>query len=193
MPFYPDKVNAIAASPQNAGTVDNPSASGKALNFDCGCIVAFEIAEHDGIISDIKFRSSGCGYMVASADSLGQTIKGQALAQIHLPDETELRHTILDREHIEYRAKCISSACAAIRTAFADLRAKRVREFTGESPLVCSCFGVDETTIVQQIESKGLQTVEQVTSEVRAGGGCGSCRMLIQEMLDAQTGCGLML
>ena len=193
MPIYPDKVNAIAASPENAGRVEQPSASGKALNFDCGSVVAFEIAERDGIILDIKFASSGCGYMVAAGECVARSLKSRALSQIQVPDDKELSADLLAPLPAHQRANCISAALTAIQAAFADLRAKRVREFTGDSPLVCSCFGVDEATIEQQIRSKALQTVGQVTSETRAGGGCGSCGMLIQEMLDAESRDGTML
>jgi NAD(P)H-nitrite reductase large subunit len=43
---------------------------------------------------------------------------------------------------------------------------------------------VTETTIERLINERSLQTVEEVTRACNAGGGCGSCRPIIQEMLD---------
>jgi NAD(P)H-nitrite reductase large subunit len=58
------------------------------------------------------------------------------------------------------------------------------RSFRGEKALVCTCFGVTEETIDEALQISAVQTVEDVTSLCRAGGGCGACTMMIQEMLD---------
>jgi NifU-like protein len=59
-------------------------------------------------------------------------------------------------------------------------------EWGGEEALICTCFFVSERTIEREILSRGLQTVSDVTRVCSAGGGCGSCHQLIQEILDTQ-------
>jgi NAD(P)H-nitrite reductase large subunit len=51
--------------------------------------------------------------------------------------------------------------------------------------LICTCFFVSEQTIEHEIKSRGLTTVREVTAACSAGGGCGSCRQLIVEILDS--------
>jgi NifU-like protein len=82
------------------------------------------------------------------------------------------------------RRQCAGVVFEALHKALAEYRTLRLREFKGEEALICTCFGVSEETIVSVIESKGLSDVSQVADVCRAGSGCGSCRMLIQELID---------
>jgi NifU-like protein len=189
MPIYPDRVNAIAMSSRYAGRLGDPSATGRGVNFECGSGVTFEIVERDGTIVDIKFTTNGCGFMVAASECLADRTKGRELREIGLQDDGRLDEEL----GAQGRKECIDAAGTALRAAFAELRAARVREFRGESALICSCFGVDELSIEESIRHNGLRTVEEVSDTTRAGGGCGSCRMVIQEMLDAEAGRGDML
>jgi NifU-like protein len=83
------------------------------------------------------------------------------------------------------RRQCADIAIEALHAAFAHLRSRRIEEFTGEKALICTCFGVSEETIETNIRVRHLKTVDDVADACNAGSGCGSCRMLIDEMLDA--------
>ncbi|WP_198361699.1 nitrate reductase [Herbaspirillum sp. meg3] len=50
-------------------------------------------------------------------------------------------------------------------------------------PTVCSCFGVGRNTICNAVREKGLKTVAEVTSCLKAGGNCGSCVPEIKKLL----------
>jgi NifU-like protein len=52
-----------------------------------------------------------------------------------------------------------------------------------EGRLVCSCFGVSENKIRRVVIENNLTTVEQVTSYVKAGGGCSSCGAEIEDLI----------
>jgi len=56
-------------------------------------------------------------------------------------------------------------------------------DWSGDEALICTCFFVSERTIEREIQSRGLTTVAEVTRACNAGGGCGSCHQLIQEIL----------
>jgi NifU-like protein len=73
-----------------------------------------------------------------------------------------------------------------LRLGLADYRTYAIEEFRGERALICTCFGVSEESVQRYIEAEMPETVAEVTAACRAGGGCGSCRMLIQEMIDEQ-------
>ncbi len=56
-------------------------------------------------------------------------------------------------------------------------------ESMADTAIVCGCNGITKGDIVSAIESKGLFTREEVTKETRAGGSCGGCGQLIDELL----------
>ncbi|MEW5757263.1 MAG: molybdopterin-dependent oxidoreductase [Pseudomonadota bacterium] len=51
--------------------------------------------------------------------------------------------------------------------------------------VVCSCFGVGETTLRQLIRDQGLRSVEQIGHACRAGTNCGSCVPELKALLAA--------
>jgi len=60
-----------------------------------------------------------------------------------------------------------------------DLREEKVAE-----KIVCTCFGVTENMIWDAIKHNGLKTVEEITNFTKAGGACGKCKGLIQDIID---------
>ncbi|KAM3098892.1 NifU family protein [Phormidesmis sp. 146-35] len=52
-----------------------------------------------------------------------------------------------------------------------------------DGKLICSCFGVSENRIRRVVIENNLTTVEQVTSYVKAGGGCSSCGAEIEDLI----------
>jgi NifU-like protein len=168
--------------------LQDANAAGVGVNLTCGSTVRFllRIEEH-GRIADAAFRSNGCGYSRAAADVLAGWITGKDLADLHGLDERELRRVIQTElgKIPATNAACVGCAASAVRDAFADLRTRRIDDFRGEKALICTCFGVTDERIESLIAGSSLTSVEQVTAICNAGSGCGSCRMLIQEMLDS--------
>jgi len=128
--------------------------------------------------------------MIAAADVLADFIKDKHLRDLHGLQKDELQHKIYETvgDFDDGRRQCADCCIRALRTAFADFRTRQIEEFCGEKALICTCFGVTEETIQRQIEERAVHTVEEVGRLSNAGTGCGSCRMLIQEMLDAAAG-----
>jgi assimilatory nitrate reductase catalytic subunit len=50
-------------------------------------------------------------------------------------------------------------------------------------PIVCACFDVGMTTILDSIRADTLTTVEAVGCALNAGTNCGSCRPAIAQLL----------
>ena len=96
--------------------------------------------------------------------------------------ELEIKNEL--EEFPNNRTHCLELALETLQTAFADFRHAQIEEWTGEKALVCTCFGVSEETIENLIKTNSLETIEDVTNACSAGGGCGSCQPLIQELID---------
>jgi NifU-like protein len=161
------------------------TALGRAASFRCGCFIEFAV-KVDERITSVTFRTNGCGYMIATADVLAETISGRELADLHGSTDGSLLSAIEARlgELPPERRQCAGVSMDAVRAAFKSHRSSRLEEFHGERALICTCFGVTEEAVEEFISANRPHSVDEVTTGCRAGGGCGSCRMLIQEMLD---------
>ncbi len=168
------------SEPRHAGIARDANAEGRAAAFECGTSIRFtlRIEPEQLRIEEILFTTTGCGYMIHAADGLAERLTGKLLPELHALEEigsgTEFP---AGREH------CFSAPLEAVRLALAEFREARVREFHGESPLICTCFGVTEEVI--EAHAAAASSVEEIGDATNAGTGCGSCRMLIQEILDA--------
>ncbi len=133
-----------------------------------------------------NFRTNGCGFMIAAADVLCDKLRGKALAELHGLSDDELMRTIGDElgAFPGERTQCAGVVFQSLRNAMSLYREHRIEEFQGEKALICTCFGVSEESIIAAISENGYTEVEQVSEAHRAGSGCGSCRFLIQELID---------
>jgi len=186
--IYPRKIKERSEAPVRSGRADGENASGKDASFICGSFVRFSL-QIDSISKSVRvagFETNGCGFMIAAADVLSDFTAHRQLADLHGLNESGLRTILTNSLGLfeENRQQCATCCITGLRAAFADYRTRQVEEFRGEKALVCTCFGITEETMENKIEVKSLRTVDEVTRECNAGGGCGSCRMLIQEMLD---------
>jgi NifU-like protein len=137
-------------------------------------------------IRNAAFKTNGCGFAIASAEILAERITGANLMGLHGLDGSEFHDGLIAElgELPAGRSHCLEIGLEALRLALADYRALRIEEFRGEKALICTCFGVSEEKIEGVISELSLETVEEVGQASNAGSGCGSCRMLIQEILD---------
>lgn len=188
--IYPEAINTRLANLTHCRELLDATAEGVGVNLACGSTVrSFLLIENGGRVADAAFRSNGCGHSRVAADVLAQWVINKRLIELHGLDDSELRE-IIENEIGEIRdanIACIAAAISALKDAFANFRARRREEFRGEKALICTCFGVTEERIEDLIAKSQASSVEQVTDLSGAGGGCGSCRMLIQELLDIQT------
>lgn len=188
MTFYPSKINALFNAPRRAAQAARANAVGTGASFVCGCFVRvfLEIEPETKEIRAARYRTNGCGYTIAAAESLTEKIEGRRLTELHGLDHAELAAGIdseLGRFPAE-RAHCAALCFDALQGALGDFRALQIEEFAGEKALICTCFGVSEETIQRMIAARQAETVEEVGDLSNAGTGCGSCRFLIQELID---------
>jgi NifU-like protein len=190
MAFYPDAVNELFLNPFNAGVVEKTTARGRVASFACGAalLLTIRVETPSYLIADAKFQATGCGYLVAAASVLTEIIQGLKLAEAEaVAGAQDLCETAL-ANHFggvpENRQHCLALCREALQDAIQNYRQAALIEWTGGESVLCVCFSVTEETIRQTIEAGALQTVAEVTQTCNAGAGCGSCRSLIQDMLD---------
>jgi NifU-like protein len=195
MSFYPPKIGEKFRAPRRAGKLSEAAnAVGTQASFVCGAAVRFSlrIEKDSKRIVEAKYQTSGCGFLVAAAETLSEKIAGQQLTGLHGLEQSELQRQIEGElgGFPAARRHCLNLCADALHAALANFRAAQIEEFAGEKALLCTCFGVSEETIERVVEQYSATQVEQVTDVCRAGGGCGSCRPLIQEIIDLKFGGG---
>jgi NifU-like protein len=182
--FYPEKIREHFLRPYKIGRAAPTDGQGTAGSIVCGAVVQLTLAIDSGsqVITSAKFKAAGCGYLIAAASALTELIQGLRLGEaVGLPEDTIER--VLGEVGPD-KAHCYKLCRDALESAAVDYRSHRLEEWTGDDALICTCFGISESTIEAAISGQSLETVEDVGRACNAGHGCGSCQPLIQEMLD---------
>jgi len=158
-------------NPRNVGDADEPSFTGRAASLVCGAHVRFSIqVDQEQRVSQARFRAAGCDVLIAAASMLTEQVTGLTTAEA---------------ARIGVKAtNCAALACDALLDAVREYSNAARDDWAGDEALICTCFFVSERTIEREIRTHGLTTVAEVTKGCNAGGGCGSCHQLIQEILD---------
>ncbi len=77
--LYSDKVFDHFSNPRNVGEIENADGIGEVGNAKCGDIMKMYIKVDNGIISDVKFKTFGCGAAVATSSMATELIKGKSI------------------------------------------------------------------------------------------------------------------
>ncbi len=77
--MYSDKVIDHFSNPRNVGEIADASGSGTVGNPKCGDIMKMDIKVEDGIITDVKFKTFGCGAAIATSSMATEMVKGKSI------------------------------------------------------------------------------------------------------------------
>jgi nitrogen fixation NifU-like protein len=78
---YSEKVIDHFTNPRNVGVIENADGVGKVGNPVCGDMMEMSIKVDGDIISDVKFRTFGCGAAIATSSMASEMIVGKTLDQ----------------------------------------------------------------------------------------------------------------
>ena len=79
MALYSEKVMDHFRNPRNVGEIENADGVGEVGNAKCGDIMKMYLKIDDGIITDVKFNTFGCGSAIASSSMATEMIKGKSI------------------------------------------------------------------------------------------------------------------
>lgn len=74
---YSKKVMDHFTNPRNVGVIENPDGYGKVGNPVCGDLMEIYIKVKNDIITDIKFKTFGCGSAIATSSMITELAKGK--------------------------------------------------------------------------------------------------------------------
>jgi nitrogen fixation protein NifU and related proteins len=122
---YSDKVIDHYENPRNVGSLDKNSedvGTGLVGAPACGDVMKLQIKVEDGIITDAKFKTFGCGSAIASSSLVTEWVKGMSVDKA-----MELKNSQIAEELNLPPVKIHCSVLAedAIKAAIADYKKKR--------------------------------------------------------------------
>ncbi|MDE7293716.1 MAG: Fe-S cluster assembly scaffold protein NifU [Oscillospiraceae bacterium] len=77
--LYSEKVMDHFTNPRNVGEIEDADGIGEVGNAKCGDIMKMYIKVDKNIITDVKFKTFGCGAAVATSSMATEMIKGKSI------------------------------------------------------------------------------------------------------------------
>ncbi len=121
---YSNKVIDHYENPRNVGSFDKGDESvgtGMVGAPACGDVMKLQIKVEDGIITDARFKTYGCGSAIASSSLITEMVKGMSLDQASGIKNSEIAEELALPP---VKIHCSILAEDAIKAAVADYRAK---------------------------------------------------------------------
>ncbi len=82
MALYSEKVMDHFRNPRNVGQIDDADGIGEVGNAKCGDIMRMYIkVDDEGVITDCKFNTFGCGSAIATSSMATELIKGKKVEE----------------------------------------------------------------------------------------------------------------
>jgi nitrogen fixation protein NifU and related proteins len=111
-------------NPRNVGSFDKTDSdvgTGMVGAPACGDVMKLQIKVEDGVITDARFKTYGCGSAIASSSLITEMVKGMTLDQAGAIKNSELAEELALPP---VKIHCSILAEDAIKAAVADYRAK---------------------------------------------------------------------
>ncbi len=131
---YSDKVIDHYEKPRNVGSLDKDDESvgtGIVGAPACGDVMKLQIKVEDGVITDAKFKTYGCGSAIASSSLVTEWVKGMSVDQA-----MQIRNSQIAEELSLPPVKIHCSVLAedAIKAAIRDYQQKQGKAPGGDDP-----------------------------------------------------------
>lgn len=79
--MYSEKVMDHFSNPRNVGEIENADGVGEVGNMKCGDIMRIYLKIDNDTITDVKFKTFGCGAAVATSSMATELIKGKKVEE----------------------------------------------------------------------------------------------------------------
>ena len=120
---YSDKVMDHFANPRNVGEIPDADGIGKVGNPQCGDVMWLYIKVKNNIITDIKFKTFGCGAAIATSSMITELARGKTIEEAKVISRQDVA-TALEGLPPQ-KMHCSNLAADALREAIKDYEAKQ--------------------------------------------------------------------
>jgi nitrogen fixation NifU-like protein len=125
---YSEKVLDHYSNPKNVGTLDKSKpnvGTGLVGAPECGDVMRLQIEVNNGVITDAKFKTFGCGSAIAASSLATEWLKGKTLDEAVTIDNMDL---VEELNLPPVKIHCSVLAEDAIKSAINDYRIKNGEE-----------------------------------------------------------------
>lgn len=120
---YSEKVMDHFMNPRNVGVIEDADGVGRAGNPVCGDLMEMSVRITGEVISDIKFRTFGCGAAIATSSMATELIKGRTIDEALEISNRAIAEALDGLPPIKMH--CSVLAAEALRTTLADYYTRR--------------------------------------------------------------------
>ncbi len=184
---YTDKVNEHFRNPHNVGKVEEPSGVGEVGSLACGDALKLMFKlDDEGRIAEAKFQTFGCASAIASSSALTDMILGKTLEEAEKITNKDIADYLggLPKQKVH----CSVMGREALEAAIYNYRTGKKWDKEIEGEVICHCFGVTDKDLERVIRENNVQTLEELTDDCKAGGGCGNCIPDLEKILSRVRG-----
>ncbi len=184
---YTEKVKDLYTNPRNVGKIEDADGVGHVGSVVCGDALTLYIKVDNGIITDAKFETFGCGSAIASSSALTEMIKGKTV------EEAE---RITNRDIVDYlgglpdqKIHCSVMGSEALTNAIADYRGEKPPiEDEPHGEIICHCMNITDDEIRKAVHEKGVTSIDDMMELSGAGTVCGTCIPKIEDIIEEEKG-----
>ena len=120
---YSKKVMEHFMNPKNVGEIENADGYGKVGNPMCGDLMEMFIKVENDIITDIKFRTFGCGSAIATSSMVTEMAKGMHVDKAFKITRDDVANELDGLP--PQKMHCSNLAADALQAAIKDYKSKK--------------------------------------------------------------------
>ena len=127
--MYTEQVMDNFMNPRNVGEIEDASGVGTVGNAKCGDIMKIFIKVKDNVITDVKFKTFGCGAAIATSSKATEMVKGKTIEEALQITNKQVADSLGGLPPVKIH--CSLLAEEALHAAIQDYKEKLAR---GENP-----------------------------------------------------------
>ena len=124
--MYSEKVMDHFSNPRNVGEVENADGTGTVGNPACGDIMKLTIKVEGDKITDVKFKTFGCGAAIATSSMVTELVKGKNLSEAEGISNNSVAEALDGLPPVKMH--CSNLAADALHAAIEDYKKKHAEK-----------------------------------------------------------------
>lgn len=129
--MYSEKVMDHFQNPRNVGEIEDADGVGTEGNPTCGDLMTIYIKVEDNIITDVKFKTFGCGAAIATSSMITEMAVGKTIEEALKITRNDVAQELEGLPPVKMH--CSNLAADALRAAIADYKMKQAEKEQAES------------------------------------------------------------
>jgi nitrogen fixation NifU-like protein len=126
--MYSEKVMDHFSNPRNVGEIADADGIGEVGNPVCGDIMKFFIKVENGVITDVKFKTFGCGAAIATSSIATELAKGKTLPEAQALTNKAVAEALDGLPPIKMH--CSNLAADALKAAIIDYKKRNGLDYS---------------------------------------------------------------